>query len=82
MDYETLMTIQGYAKFFMLLFVFIVFYSYAYSLYKRQKNGEKDFEKYSDLVLDDSINSNPLETREKNDEIPQERGQKNEKGEK
>ena len=64
MDYETLMTVQGYAKFFILLFVFIVFYSYAYSIYKRQRSGEKDYEKYSDLVLDDSINSDPLESRE------------------
>ena len=68
------MTIQGYAKFFLLLVVFIVFYSYAYSLYKRQKSGEKDFEKYSDLVLDDSIKSDPLETREKNDKL--EKGEK------
>jgi cytochrome c oxidase cbb3-type subunit 4 len=55
------MTIQGYAKFFIVAFVFIVFYSYAYSIYKRDKSGERDFEKYSDLVLDDSIESKPLE---------------------
>ena len=76
MDYETLMTVQGYAKFFILLFVFIVFYSYAYSIYKRQRSGEKDYEKYSDLVLDDSIKSDPLESREekKNDKL--EKGEK------
>lgn len=61
MDYETLVNIQGYAKFFLILVVFIVFYSYAYSIYKRQKTGERDFEKYSKLVLDDSIDSKPLE---------------------
>ena len=65
MDYETLMTIQGYAKFFIILFVFIVFYSYTYSIYKRQKTGERDFEKYSDIVLNDSYGSQPLEEREK-----------------
>jgi cytochrome c oxidase cbb3-type subunit 4 len=43
--------------------VFIVFYSYAYSIYKRDKKGERDFEKYSKLVLDDSIDSEPLEDR-------------------
>jgi len=64
MEYETLMTIQGYAKFALVLFVFLVFYGYAYSIYKRQKSGERDFEKYSDLVLDDSIESKPLEKRE------------------
>ena len=61
MEYETLMTIQGYAKFALTTLVFIVFYSYAYSIYKRDKTGERDSEKYSNLVLDDSIDSKPLE---------------------
>ena len=68
MEYETLMTIQGYAKFALLTIVFIVFYSYAFSIYKRNKKGDKnyrDFEKYSKLVLDDSIESKPLEERKK-----------------
>jgi cytochrome c oxidase cbb3-type subunit 4 len=62
LDQETLLTIQGYGKFFITLFIFIVFYSYAYSIYKRQKTGERDFEKYSDLVHNDSIDSKPLES--------------------
>ena len=65
MEYDALMEIQGYAKFALVTVVFIVFYSYAYSLYRRDKKGERDFEKYSDLVLDDSISSTPLEEREK-----------------
>jgi len=71
MDQETLMTIAGYGKFFILLFIFIVFYAYAYSIYKREKTGERNFEKYSDLVLNDSLDATPLEKRdnsiEKND---------------
>lgn len=63
MEYETLITIQGYAKFILITVVFVIFYSYAYSIYKRDKTGERDFEKYSDLVLDDSIESKPLEDR-------------------
>ncbi|RXJ75198.1 cytochrome c oxidase, cbb3-type, CcoQ subunit [Arcobacter sp. F155] len=65
MDQETLLTIQGYAKFFLILVVFIVFYSYAFSIYRRQKKGERDFEKYSNLVHDDTIESDPLENRNK-----------------
>ena len=73
MDYETLVNVQGYAKFFLLLTVCVIFYSYAYSIYKRDKKGERDFEKYSKLVLDDSISSNPLETREhKSDKLDKE----------
>jgi len=63
MDYETLLNLQGYAKFFLILVVFVVFYSYAYSIYKRDKKGERDFEKYSNLVHDDSYVSAPLEER-------------------
>ena len=47
MEYEELLNIQGYIKFFLILVVFVVFYAYAYSIYKRDKNGERDFEKYS-----------------------------------
>ena len=81
MDYETLLTVQGYAKFFIILLVFIVFYGYAYSMYKRQKSGERDYEKYSSIVHDDSFDTQPLEKRKENDEIPHDRGQKLEKGE-
>ena len=69
MDYETLLTVQGYAKFFLVLAVFIIFYSYAYSIYKRDKSGERDFEKYSRLVHDDSSVSVPLEERKNDKDI-------------
>jgi cytochrome c oxidase cbb3-type subunit 4 len=64
MSPETLLTFQGYAKFFITLFVFIIFYSYAFSIYRRQKTGERNFEKYSNLVHDDSFDSAPLEKRD------------------
>ena len=69
MDYETLLTVQGYAKFFLILAIFIIFYSYAYSIYKRDKTGERDYEKYSSLVHDDSSVSAPLEERKKDKDI-------------
>ncbi len=69
MDYETLLTVQGYAKFFLVLAVFIIFYSYAYSIYKRDKTGERDFEKYSKLVHDDSSVSVPLEEKKNDKDI-------------
>ncbi|MCG3683018.1 cbb3-type cytochrome oxidase subunit 3 [Aliarcobacter butzleri] len=69
MDYETLLTVQGYTKFFLILAVFIIFYSYAYSIYKRDRKGERDFEKYSKLVHDDSSVSIPLEERKRDKDI-------------
>lgn len=68
MDQEALMTFQGYAKFFLILVVFIIFYSYAYSMYRRQKKGERDFEKYSNIVHDDAASSDPLENRKEQKE--------------
>jgi cytochrome c oxidase cbb3-type subunit 4 len=73
LDQETLNTIAGYGKFFITLFVFIIFWSYVYSIYKRQKTGERDFEKYSKLVLDDSIDSKPLENRKDKEEDKKEK---------
>ena len=64
MSPETLLTVQGYAKFFITFFVFVVFYSYAYSIYKRQRTGERDFEKYTDIVHNDASGSAPLEKRD------------------
>jgi cytochrome c oxidase cbb3-type subunit IV len=69
MEYETLLTFQGYAKFFLVLAVFIIFYSYAYSIYRRDKTGERDFEKYSKLVHDDSSVSPLLEERKNDKDI-------------
>jgi cytochrome c oxidase cbb3-type subunit 4 len=68
MDYEALLTLQGYAKFFLILTVFIIFYSYAFSIYRRDKQGKRDFEKYSKLVHDDSSVSTLLEERKKDKE--------------
>ena len=73
LSYEELLNIQGYAKFFLTLIVFVVFYSYVYSIYKRDKTGEKDYESYSKLVLDDEISSEPLEDRNK--EIKEKEGE-------
>ena len=69
MDYETLLTVQGYAKFFLMLEGFIIFYSYAYSMYKSDKTVERDYEKYSNLVHDDSSVSSPLEERKNDKDI-------------
>ena len=65
MDYETLLTVQGYGKFFITLLVTVIFVSYGYSIYKRDKTGERDFERYTDIVHNDSFDSDPLESIDK-----------------
>jgi cytochrome c oxidase cbb3-type subunit 4 len=66
MSYEEIVELSGYMKFTLITVVFIIFWSYIYSIYKRDKTGERDFESYSKLVLDDNINSKPLEDRKEN----------------
>jgi len=40
----------------------VVFYSYIVYLYRSEKRGEKDYEKYGKIALDDEIDSAPVET--------------------
>ena len=40
----------------------VVFYSYIVYLYRSEKKGEKDYEKYGKIALDDEIDSTPVET--------------------
>jgi cytochrome c oxidase cbb3-type subunit 4 len=68
MSFEELREIQAYVYFFFVLFLVVVLYSYIYQLYKDQKSGKRDYEKYSKLALDDSISSSPLEPLKKDEE--------------
>jgi len=43
----------------------IVLYSYIIYLYRSEKKGERDYEKYSNLVLDDELDSKLLEKNPK-----------------
>ena len=53
--------LQGYASFFMTIFLVVILYSYIVYLYKSEKKGEKDYEKYGNIALDDEITSTPIE---------------------
>ena len=55
--------IQGYASFFMTIFFVIMLYGYIMYLYRSEKKGERDFEKYSNIALDDEIDSAPVENK-------------------
>jgi len=55
--------IQGYASFFMTIFLVIVLYWYIVHLYKSEKKGERDYEKYGNIALDDEVTSTPVEDK-------------------
>ncbi len=55
--------IQGYASFVMTIFLVIMLYGYIMYLYRSEKRGERDYEKYGNIALDDEITSTPVEDK-------------------
>jgi len=62
--------LQAYGYILLVIFLTIGLYAYIHHLYKTEKDGRRDYEKYSDLALNDSIDSTPVEkhTKDKNKE--------------
>ncbi len=56
--------IQAYAYLIGSVIAVVVLYSYIMYLYKSEKSGEKDYEKFGKLALDDNIDSKPLVKRD------------------
>ena len=54
--------LQGYASFFMTIFLVAVLYWYIIYLYRSEKKGEKDYEKLGRIAIDDELNSTPINT--------------------
>lgn len=55
--------LQGYASFFMTIFLVIMLYGYIIHLYRSEKRGERDYEKYGNIALDDEVTSKPVEDK-------------------
>ncbi|MGX2971358.1 cytochrome c oxidase, cbb3-type, CcoQ subunit [Helicobacter sp. T3_23-1059] len=51
------------AYFVVTILLIIFLYSYAISMWRRQKNGIRDYEKYGDLAINDSLNDELVEPR-------------------
>ncbi len=64
----SLVDAQGYAKIIMTVVLVIILYGYILHLYRSEKKGERDYEKYGKIALDDDITSVPIE---KNPNLPQ-----------
>ena len=69
-----LRNLQGYASLFMTLFLVVMLYWYIVHLYRSEKKGERDYEKYGNIALDDEITSRPVE-----DKVASERDYKEDK---
>lgn len=68
MEYETIRIIQGYAYWFITVILVFLLYGYIYHLYKSQRSGKIDYEKYARLALDDDLNDALVEKRNNKDE--------------
>jgi len=53
--------IQAYVFVIGTVITVIILYSYIVYLYRSDKSGKKDYEKYGKIALDDNINSTPIE---------------------
>ncbi|MDD3462705.1 MAG: cytochrome c oxidase, cbb3-type, CcoQ subunit [Sulfurospirillaceae bacterium] len=61
---ESIRELQAYGYIFFTIFLVIVLYSYIYHLYKSEKDGKRNYEKYSNMALHDNIDDVPVEKRE------------------
>ena len=52
--------LQGYASFLMTILFVVALYGYIVYLYRSEKKGEKDYEKFGNIALDDEIDSTPI----------------------
>lgn len=65
MEYETVRIIQGYAYWFITIILTLLLYGYIYHLYKSQRSGKIDYEKYARLALNDNLDDELVEQRKK-----------------
>lgn len=64
MDMELIRNIQGWGYVSMIFILTIGLYAYIYHLYKSQRDGVKDYEKYSNMALSDDIDDVLVEAKD------------------
>ena len=62
MDAQTLREIQGYGFFAFVVVAVALLYGYYFHLYKSERSGRRNYERYSDLALKDGIDEEILES--------------------
>jgi len=62
-------TFQAYGYFILVTLMVVLLYAYIYHIYSSQKKGIRDYEKYSNLALNDEVTDEPIEVIDKDDEI-------------
>lgn len=62
MSIETIRELQAYGFYIMLVAMVVILYSYWFHLKRSEKTGRRDYEKYSNLALNDDLKDNVLES--------------------
>ena len=62
MSIETIRELQAYGFYIMLVLMVVILYSYWFHLKRSEKTGRRDYEKYSNLALNDDLKDNVLES--------------------
>ena len=60
---ENIRELQAYGYFFLTAFLAVTLYAYFFHLYKSEKTGRRNYEKYSKLALNDEIGGEILERK-------------------
>ncbi|MDD3343370.1 MAG: cytochrome c oxidase, cbb3-type, CcoQ subunit [Sulfurospirillaceae bacterium] len=58
---ETIRELQAYGYIFFTVFLAVILYAYIYHLYRAEKVGTRNYEKYADMALRDNIDDVPVE---------------------
>ena len=58
---EFIRNLQGWGYVSMIFIITIGLYAYIYHLYKSQRDGTRDYEKYSNMALNDELDDAPVE---------------------
>lgn len=61
MNMDSIRELQAYGFIFFIVFLCVVLYGYYYHLYKSERTGRRNYEKYGKLVLDDELKDEILE---------------------
>jgi len=61
----SLAEMQGYAYFFLTVFLVVILYGYILHLYRSEKKGIRDYEKYGKMALNDELSDTPVEENPK-----------------
>jgi len=59
----TLGEFSAYGYFILTVFLSVLFIAYVYHLYRAQKKGTKDYEKYSNMALHDELTDELVEEK-------------------